>query len=368
MSKLPNLYAKKRGGYVSYYYRYKKHGRTQPMIPLGNSRKNTMTQIKARYVEAQTKVWNMMHGIVTEAPISQVEKQVLLHEIYPRFIAETAPHHGKTFLRDTYNMKSFIEFFGDVNHWTSNPKTGGKVSRDCKIDLAKITTADINNFYASDISGKSTSTKKSRNIYLKPLWEWLVVNELVDKDVYALKHKLGKQGNKSMPHQVLKREDILKIISLTSSHKHKVFWTIMAYTGLAPIDAGSLTKDDIVLNGTFECIVKSRNKTNITAQIPIVGKLKKIRNFITNLNMSKNERDAANTEFKALAKQIGIKQREGHILAQYCLRHSLATFLRTYLTDNEIKMYMGHTNTKQQQTYISLEASKLHDKMADALK
>ena len=140
----------------------------------------------------------------------------------------------------------------------------------------------------------------------------------------------------------------------------------MAWTDLAPVDASKLDKTkDIVSNGKYDCIITARQKSKVVAQIPVLGGLAQLGDIAFTLDMNKTARDNANREFVKLAKKVGVKKKPGHILAQYCIRHSLSSFLRPYLSDNEIAMFLGHNNKKTQQTYTQQTVA-LQEKLADA--
>lgn len=368
---LPNLLNKvrknKAGSYIAYYYRFFLNKKEQ-YISLGNSRKATVTQIKERYAVAQNKAFRLQHGLEPEViqgsvPEDNSPKELWLKDVFPKFVNAFADK-TKTFLRDLHNFKPFVVFFGDESDWQN-----GQIAESCKIDINKITASDIDDFYNDQYKqGFKTNTVNCRHKYLNPFYSWLTRNELIEKNIYENKTPLKSQGSDATPYQVLHQDDIKKIIASTDNPKHKILWTIVAWTGLSPVDAVNLNKaTDVVSNGKFDCIITARQKTRVTAQVPILGDLAKLGDIAFTLDMTKKERDTANTDFINLAKKVGVIEKPGYKVSQYCLRHSLATFLRTYLTDNEIALLLGQKNIKQQNTYTSPESIALHEKLAGVL-
>jgi len=364
--KLPNLYYKKRGNTrFDIYYLYRT-GTKQTYIKLGNCQ-DTVSLIKSRYEDIKARLWAERNGF---APAIQeqskpVVNQVLFKDIYSTFVADVEDNHGFSWKRDLFNFKSFVEYFGKPGDWIGG--TPG-VAKTCEIDLATIGHKDLEGYFKNEAKLHSKSTVNCRHKYVRPLYKWLCREGYLEVNHYDNHDRLNLK-NDSISYQALTREQIEQIISLTKVHNHKVLWTIMAYTGLAPKDAGSLNKlDSLVSNGEFECIVTKRSKTKVTAQIPILGDLAKLGDLIWTLNLTKKQRDDANVEFVQLAKQIGIKPRKGFKISQYGLRHSLATLLKPHLTDNELALVLGHTNTKQQLTYVSSESVEIHRKIANVLK
>ena len=360
-----NVHYKPRKNGNTYYYKVYNNG-DYKYYRIGSDR-DTVALLKANYETIRSRLWAEANGF---APAIQVDtepvvNQVLFKDIYSKFVTDVEDNHGFSWKRDLFNFKSFVEYFGQDGDWIGG--TPG-VAKTCEIDLATIGHKDLEGYFKSEAKLHSKSTVNCRHKYIRPLYKWLCREGYLEVNHYDNHDRLNLK-NDSISYQALTREQIEQIISLTKIHEHKVLWTIMAYTGLAPKDAGSLNKlDSLVSNGEFECIVTKRSKTKVTAQIPILGDLAKLGDLIWTLNLTKKQRDDANTEFVKLAKQVGVKPRKGFKISQYGLRHSLATLLKPHLTDNELALVLGHTNTKQQLTYVSSESIEIHRKIANVLK
>tara|TARA_R100001443_G_scaffold35589_8_gene49387 strand:+ start:2600 stop:3721 length:1122 start_codon:yes stop_codon:yes gene_type:complete len=352
--------------YIKYNFRYMHQGRTK-RISLGTELNSTTSDVKIRYKIAQTKALNLQLGFEVSVPGSRDQsprkEPVLLAKVFDKWV-NINKNSSKSFLNHIHNMKHFVYFFGKESDWKNN-----RVTKGCKIDLAQLNANDIDEFYNDQIEkGFTKSTIQKRHNYLNPFYAWLKRNKYLEENYYLEKSKLKVKNDEKIEFQALDRKDIMKIINQVKNHNYKVLWTIMAYSGLSPIDASTLDKrKDIVHNGKFTCIVTKRTKTKVIAQIPILGDLDKLGDLIFNLDMTKKQRDNANKEFKRLAKANGIIAKEGYKISQYCLRHSLTTFLRPYLTDNEIQLFMGHTNTNQQTTYTQV-SQEMYEKLESVLK
>ena len=358
-----NVDTKKRNGYIAYYYRFQLN-KKRKRIALGTPKEGlTRTQFKIRYNQAKNLEFNLRYGLdpqFTQAPVEEKPKELWLKDVFPKFVNAFCDS-TKTWMRDLHNFGHFVRYFGKDNDWLKN-----EVSQDCKIDINAITSEDIDAFYQDQYKQHKTNTVNCRHKYLNPFYTWLERKEYITKNQYALKNKLKQQGSDSDVHQVLEMDQIQQIIKLTKNHDHKVLWTIMAWTGLAPVDASKLDKTkDIVSNGKFDCIMTARQKSIVVAKIPVLGGVAQLGDIAFTLDMNKTARDNANREFVKLAKKVGVKKKPGHILAQYCIRHSLSSFLRPYLSDNEIAMFLGHNNKKTQQTYTQQTVA-LQEKLADA--
>ena len=360
-----NVHYKPRKNGNTYYYKVYNNG-DYKYYRIGSDQ-DTVALLKANYETIRSRLWAEANGFAPaiQADTEPVVNQVFFKDIYSKFVADVEDNHGFSWKRDLFNFKSFVEYFGQDGDWIGG--TPG-VAKTCEIDLATIGHKDLEGYFKNEAKLHSKSTVNCRHKYIRPLYKWLCREGYLEVNHYDNHDRLNLK-NDSISYQALTREQIEKIISLTKVHDHKILWTIMAYTGLAPKDAGSLNKlDSLVSNDEFECIVTKRSKTKVTAMIPICGDLVKLGDLIWTLNLTKKQRDDANTEFIELAKQIGVKSRKGFKISQYGLRHSLATFLKPHLTDNELALVLGHTNTKQQLTYVSAESVEIHRKIANVLK
>ena len=254
-----NVDIKKRNGYIAWYYRFQIN-KKRKLVALGTSKEGlTRTQFKIRYNQAKNLEFNLRYGLdpsFTQAPVEEKPKELWLKDVFPGFVSAFC-NSTKTWMMHLHNFKHFVEFFGKEEDWISLGNHKYEISKDCKIDINALNSEDIDAFYQDQYrQGKSASTVNCRHKYLNPFYEWLYRKEYISKNYYVLKNKLKKQGSDAQVHQVLEMSQVQQIIKLTKNHDHKVLWTIMAWTGLAPVDAAKLDrKNDVVTNGSFECII-----------------------------------------------------------------------------------------------------------------
>jgi len=83
-------------------------------------------------------------------------------------------------------------------------------------------------------------------------------------------------------------------------------------------------------------------------------------NFATNGNPDNLSYNTMNEVIQNIAKHAGIKKR----VNPYAFRHSRATFLSKYLTDAELKVFLGHTQeSRATAVYIHLSGKDIDDKL-----
>ncbi len=356
---LPNLRNIVRSaGYIDYRYRFTLNGKRM-QIPLGTSRECTVTQIKERYAQAQNKAFNLKHGldpIVLDVP-SDEQQPILLRDIFDDWVAHEK-NRSRTWLRDLFNIKPFVVFFGKESDWTKDKR----IAKDCEIDLAALTSADINRFYADQYAqGNKTETVTKRHNYLNPLYTWLTNEKILKDNYYARKGKLKKPGSDKTPYQVLTRDQAELIVDNAPNEFTRTLWTIMIDTALSPVDARNLNKRKHLLNGIGDngeiipCIITNRAKTGKQSATPISDRIQALGDDIWGLGGSDKDQDNANVAFKKVCRKLGIKQNKGEKLSQYSFRHSLATHLISngHSLDS-VQRQLGHTlGSKVTQTYIA---------------
>ena len=339
---LPNLAVSKRNGYLSYYYRYVLQGK-RFRISLGNTRVNTNGQIRARYRDAQTLVYNLQHGIAPVQQVDQGQKPVYLSEVFDDWVAHER-NRCKSWIRDLHNIKHFVIYFGQESDWIVDQK---RVSSSCKIDLAALTSKDINNFYNDQYEKHSNQTVSHRNRYLNPLYTWLENEKILEDNYYSRKAKLRDPKDGKVPYQVLTRDQAVSIVENAPDEFHKTFWSIMLDTALSPVDALALNrKDDLQLGGqdNLPCIVTSRKKSGKISAIAMSSELIALGDLVWSLEGDKTVQDDSNEAFKKVCRKLGIKQNKGEKLSQYCFRHSLATHLVNIgWSLDQVQRALGHT-------------------------
>lgn len=129
----------------------------------------------------------------------------------------------------------------------------------------------------------------------------------------------------------------------------KIFWTVIAYTGLRSGDAGTL-KPDNFSNGLITVRPEKTSRWQTIAQIPIHPKLTAIGiDNLINVMPTRGRRNAFLQRFKEVVKQAGYTSRAD----LHSLRHSFSTRLANAgLSPDMIRLVTGHTTTNQTLKYI----------------
>ena len=348
---LPNLENNKhRNGHFTYYYRYTIANNKRQRVYLGNSIKNNVTIVKERYRAAISKIENLKYGLgpITEK-IDEGQKPIYLVDIWADWISHES-NRAKSWLRDLHNLKHFVIYFGNKSDWDVKFK---KPTKSCRLNLAKLETKDINDFYKNQYAlGNSNETVKKRHQYLNPLYTWLVNEKLLLDNYYERKMKLKDASDTRVHYQVLSRIQAELIVDNAPNDYCKTLWTIMLDTAMSPVDARNLSEEKHLVNGVddngefVECLVTSRQKSGKHSAIPISDRIKALGHKIWNLDVGENKsrQDKANVKFKKLCAKLGIVQNDDEKLTQYSFRHSLATHLvnQGYKIDT-VQRILGHT-------------------------
>ena len=160
--KLPNLYYKKRSNRYDVYYRYKVQG--EPITIRIGSSNDTVSILKSRYEDIKSRLWAEKNGFApaVQEQSKPVVSQVLFKDIYLGFVADVKDSHGKSWARDLHNFKTFVEFFGSKGDWVNGTK--GVLST-CNVDLAKITTDDIESYFKDQAKSHAKNTVNCSLLY-----------------------------------------------------------------------------------------------------------------------------------------------------------------------------------------------------------
>ena len=354
---LPSVVTRVLKGQVTFYYRYSLNG-LRKYVKLGDTVYNNKTQIKERHAQAVNKVFNLKHGLepVVNQPENETPVSVLLVDVFDAWVRHEQGR-SKTWLRDLHNMKHFVQYFGKDTDWVVSTK---KLDPRCKIDLAKITSGDINAFYESQYELHSNETVTKRNNYLNPLYTYLENEGILKDNYYKRKAKLRSASDTRIPYQVLSRKQAESIVDNAPDQYCKVLWSIMLDTALSPVDARKLSrKKDLQYGGENKvpCIVTKRAKSGKVSAIVISQNLIQMGDDIWGLDTSdsRKKQNQTNKKFLAVCKELGIKENKGENLSQYSFRHSLATHLinQGWPLDR-VQRALGHTlGSKVTERYIA---------------
>lgn len=122
-----------------------------------------------------------------------------------------------------------------------------------------------------------------------------------------------------------------------------IFWKLICYTGLRPGDAGNLTKDKIINEGTVQ------KKTGFRAALFMHPEIEQYGDAIYNLKpKEKPHRAKSRGRLQRIAKSLKWNK---HI-DLHCLRHYFATRMSELgLSAEDLKILTGHTSSKMVTNY-----------------
>jgi integrase len=214
--------------------------------------------------------------------------------------------------------------------------------------ISDIKVSTINAF----IKSKKDERKAPNTItnYLKPVSQCLqhaVNSEYLDNNPVSTAHKPGTRVLKEYIH--ISDEILDEVIDSSDSLLDRIYWTILRYTGLNPVDVSSLTSKAILGDNGGRYIDGKRTKSQIDVRIPIHSKVEALINehginCFGVYKTSKKLRDLSTRRFKVAV----YKASNGEIETTLgSLRHTFITnlFNQGYSLD-EIKLITGHTTTK----------------------
>jgi integrase len=159
-----------------------------------------------------------------------------------------------------------------------------------------------------------------------------------------------KPGTKVLKEFIYISDEILdQVIDGSDSLLDRIYWTILRYTGLNPVDVSSLTSEAILGDNGGRYIDGKRTKSKVSVRIPLHSKIEALIEehgvqCFGVYKKSKNLRDGSTKRFK---KAVYVAS-DGKIETSLgSLRHTFATnlFNQGYSLD-EIKLITGHTTTK----------------------
>ena len=214
--------------------------------------------------------------------------------------------------------------------------------------ISDIKVNTINEF----IKLKKTEGKAPNTItnYLKPVnqcLQYAVNNEYIKNNPVKSAHAPGTKVRKEYIH--ISDEILDQVINSSDSLLDKIYWTILRYTGLNPVDVSSITSKSILGDNGGRYIDGKRTKSKVDVRIPLHSKIEELISehgvqCFGVYSSSKKQRDESTKRFKIAV----YKASNGEIETTLgSLRHTFATnlFNQGYSLD-EIKLITGHTTTK----------------------
>lgn len=242
------------------------------------------------------------------------------------------------------------------------------------IDVTKINSAFIYNLesylkYESEYKGKTGIKNNSVVKYFKnfkTICNYAIKMDLIQKNPFD--YYSGKINVQEATFLTQAELDTIenKIFDAERLERVKDIFLFSCYTGYAPIDACTLTHENLIKDGNDNLWIKAnRAKTGTKANVPVLKSSKRIIEKYSGKQtglIPKLSNQKMNAYFKEIADLCGIKKH----LTWYVSRHTFAT---TVTLGNGIKIenvsaMMGHSSIKQTQHYAKILDANVMDDMS----
>ena len=229
------------------------------------------------------------------------------------------------------------------------------------IRLMKLTKRNVDNFffYLRD-APLSDETKKDYWIMFRIFVKWLKPN--IDTRVYRLKLS----NRIKLPEEILTLEEVKNILLSANSIRDRAMISLLYDSGCRPSELLTLQKKDISFDEGL--IVFFNGKTG-NRKIRIITTLDSDKFINEYLNINRKNLlfgelgiDRLNQIVKELAQKIGIQKR----VYSYIFRHSRATHLAKYLTEAQMKVYLGWSmGSKMVAIYVHLSGRDMDQRVME---
>lgn len=197
-------------------------------------------------------------------------------------------------------------------------------------------------------------TNNTLNAYVKVLRKY---GEFIDNDeLRKIKYLPKNQAKVS----TLTDKEIEIFLEIDDTQPTKsLFFSILAYTGMRPIEANNLTVDDIQFASNSIRILATKTQTYRTIPIPqpIKESLRQHCNTVDYKLFRGYSAQVLYQQFHKRLNMMGIKRKGLHV---YSLRHSYATRMVDADCDPfSVKELLGHSDLKMTERYYHLSAKRL---------
>ena len=228
----------------------------------------------------------------------------------------------------------------------------------------------------------SEKTKRNHTVIIKKFWKWLegIEEKKVYPKIVSWINTNEKIKNKKLPEELLSEEDIEKMAQASDSPRDRAF-LLLAYESGARIGELLNIKIKHIVFNEYGAFVMLNGKTGMR-RVPIVMSAPALATFIdlhpfkdnpesymflTSYNaMSEGAKGryvpltyaGSSKILKTLAKKAGIKKR----VFPHLLRHSSATRSAKFMTEAQMKVYFGWTNSSNMPSiYVHLSSRDIED-------
>ena len=239
--------------------------------------------------------------------------------------------------------------------------------------LADFQQRDIETFFLwlKNNQRYSDETKEDYWNMFRKFSRWL--NPELDLNSYKLRIK----KKRKLPADILTEKEILKLVEAASSIRHKSIISLLYESGCRVGELIDLKIKDIAFDD-YGAVIVVNGKTGmrrirIINSVPLLAQYLQEHRFREDPNAplfyridkhckTKLSETTINKLLKDSAKKAGINKR----IYPHLLRHSRATHLAKYLTEQELKIYFGWTgDSKMASIYVHLSGKDIEDKILE---
>jgi|19_taG_2_1085344.scaffolds.fasta_scaffold00950_22 integrase len=227
-----------------------------------------------------------------------------------------------------HHLNRILNYFGDVL-------------------MPDIKPPDINNMIKQRTrDGFAPSTMNDEIAILNSLYKYAVgcqyiMYNPVDTPAIIRPKNVWVNPRSAPTHEIM--QSIFRAGEKEGLYEDVIFWKLICYTGLRPGDAGNLTKDKIINEGTVQ------KKTGFRAALFLHPEIEQYGDAIYNLKpKEKPHRAKSRGHLQRIAKSL---KWDKHI-DLHCLRHYFATRMSELgLSAEDLKILTGHTSSKMVTNY-----------------
>ncbi len=240
----------------------------------------------------------------------------------------------------------------------------------CKKDLDKVKEIDVTKFINSIDKEYSVSTMNLIKVYLKNFIKWNYPNYSAEfRNLDKLCRQMPRESPYS-PEDLLKKEDIEKLVQEENSTFWKTFILVLYYGGFRPIEVSNLRWKNISFEreGAFIEVFATKTKKTFLKYVPeeVSFYLKKLQSndseFVFASPLNKDKPIFKKTFYLRLQ---GLSQKAlGRRINPYLLRHSVADFLyneKKDVKDSDVANQLGH-HKSMKETYSHNNTKRLKEK------
>ena len=247
-----------------------------------------------------------------------------------------------------------------------------KIDNVLKKDLKKLNKSDIIKYLGwMENSSYTEWTKKDFRVGLKKFIRWL--NNDNEPDYFKIIKSTIKNKSKLLPQEILTQKEVMKLIKYASQVRDKAIISVLYESGCRIGEILTLKLKHIVFD-EYGCLLNVNGKTGVR-QVRIISSTSILNQWISDNPHSNNsdsylwcshkyvnnELIGYNSVKKVLektARRAGINKK----VNPHAFRHARATHLATKLTEAQMKMYFGWTqSSKMAAVYVHLSGRDVDD-------